>query len=177
MLRRRDDVQQRCAARLDTLGLGPVADIDGFVDQLAAHRGRPLERIGFPAAPGTEELCGAWVPLGETDFIFYENSSSPFFRDHTVLHECGHIIWGHQPSVDAALPWLERVFPDLDDRLVRGALFRHDYELPEEIEADAMATLLAAQLDHSSRLPAPAEPADATSSLDRLARALGTTRD
>jgi len=176
MSRRRDSVQQRCASRLAALGLDPAPDIDAFLSQLAAHRGRPLERVGFPAAPGTEELCGAWVPLGETDFIFYEeDSSSSFFRDHTVLHECAHIIWGHQPSVDAALPWLERVFPDLDERLVRGALFRHDYEMPEEVEADAMATIITAQLDGSPGRAAPAAPADRASSLDRLARALGTT--
>lgn len=171
--RRVDALQRACRRRVRELGIEGAADVPAFLRLLEESRKRPLRLLALPAEPGTELLCGAWLPLGGEDFIFYELGSSAFFRDHTVLHECGHMIAGHNPSAKAALPWIKRVFPDLDERLVQGALFRHEYDRPEEVEAEVMAALIAAQVSRASAPARPLATPEATTALDSLARALG----
>lgn len=175
MLRRPHELQRRCAQRLDGLQLAATPDVSTFCRELADRRGRRLHLMALPSQPGAVLLCGAWIPLAGEDFIFVEQTLSPWYQDFTVLHECAHMLSDHTPSARAAVPWMQRVFPDLDERLIRGALFRHEYARPEEREADMTAALIAAGLNRPGRRVVASPPAAGDSALDSLARALGAS--
>lgn len=163
-------------------------DLEAFCQRLAQTRGRPLRIIPLPAA-ASAGACGAWAATATTDYLFFDPATAPLHREHILLHEVGHLLAGHG-SVPVATPtplaaqvcppavaslleggWL----PDLSPETVQHVLARTDYSMPQEQEAEIIATLI---LERGSRRPAgpasaPGSPAPAAQVLGRLSRALG----
>jgi len=105
-----------------------------FVSTVAARRGR---RIRLIATPLGGVVFGAWVACDVDDFIFYERNTTPFHQQQIVLHELGHILYGHvglPVDADALAPYL----PAEVIAQVR-ALRRDRYDDLEEYEAEVFA--------------------------------------
>lgn len=112
-------------------------DLDAFCDEVAARRGRPLQRHPVPGL-SAEAPCGMWVGTDRADHVFYDPGTSPLHAEHIVLHELAHILSGHS-GADAGLAHL---FPDLDPATVRRALGRVGYTTAQEREAEMIASLI-----------------------------------
>lgn len=167
-------LQQRCRRMLADLDLPEALNLDLLLERLAERRGRPLRLL--PLLPGLrDEPSGMWVPLPDEDVIFAESSISDWYRDHVVLHEVGHMLWGHQGAVRDVAGWLgqygvERAHPA--PVAMRCAATAHE----QEREAEMIALLLEARI---SQQPAcgpptsPGTPVEVAEVLGRLTAALG----
>ncbi len=148
MNRERSTLRRRCEARLRTLPLPEVCDLDSLIDMVERLRGRlvevcPVQDLGGP--------LGAWTALSTIDVIMYVEQTSQFHQEHTILHEVAHILCEHRPDA---------LFPDMHPDTVRMSLWRTIYDSEQEREAEILASLL---MERSisrtvrSRLPAPAD--------------------
>lgn len=159
------DLQRQCEAIVRALdqrigGISVPFDLNAFLDQLEADRGRPIELVPFSATvPG--KLCGIWVGTDRLDVIYHEEATSLLHQDHIILHEIGHMVCNH---TGAALSGADQVRSLLLTDAVRGqvetVLGRGAYTAVEEQEAELVATLI---LERATR-PAAAARAMAPSS-------------
>src|SRR5690348_16289761 len=88
-------LRRRCEARIAGIEVPRPFDIDVFCAQISAHRNRPIRVCALPMPAGTGSPCGAWLQTATTDWVFVEQSTSRFHRDHIVLHELAHMLCGH----------------------------------------------------------------------------------
>lgn len=133
------ELRDRCQAKLRSLDLPPPTDARAFCEALAASRGRP---IGL--CPVTSRLgpCGVWVASPTTDFIFYEPDTSRLHQEHIILHEAGHILWGHAPKRVSKVELQRLMFPDVRQDMVQMLLRRTPYSTQQEREAEVLASLV-----------------------------------
>jgi hypothetical protein len=170
--------QKHCRACLADVHIPDPWDVKVFCDRLAFRRGRSLQLLPVPAVAGAEEVCGAWVPLPDSDVIFVKWHTSPWHREQIILHECSHMILGHPPSARAIAGWVRQLLPiaHWDPEKVAGVLMRGRYDTPVEREAETLAGLIEARAQRRSPA-APdfdlAQPAEVVEVLGRFARALG----
>jgi hypothetical protein len=156
---------RRCRSLVDDLSLPRPFTVTGLVDMLAEQRQRPID-IGTLPAGLTVNACGAWLHLADRDVIFVEAKTSPFHRDHIVLHEIGHMLCDHHSKADDMVADLGRFLPDLSPALVQRLLARTGYTTDEEQEAELVASLI--------RITAQAQaPGASTGALSELEAALG----
>ncbi|MGX7826135.1 hypothetical protein ACTG9Q_13690 [Actinokineospora sp. 24-640] len=177
---------------------GTPFDIAEFCARLAELRGRPIELLAMgPLLDGRPvPMTGLLVTLPAADYLFYDDSTSPSFRENAIMHELGHLVLGHSaggapagdptssPADDPAgdnVDLLSLLLPDLDPAMVRRmlstALGRRGYSNRQEVEAEMFASLLwrrrgvdgHALIRPTVRL----DPADKRV-VDRLAQVLGT---
>src|SRR5689334_12997234 len=135
-------IRRRCEARLRGLDLPSPFDAGAFCRSLAARRARPIALHPFHSLAGP---CGLWVATPTTDFIFYEQATTPLHQQHIILHEASHLLCGHtatRPREDERLRFL---LPDLDEELVRSVLRRATYSAEDEQEAELLASLIVAR--------------------------------
>ena len=162
------ELRRRCEARLRELELPRPFEVDVFCRGLAAQRGREivLEPIANVAGPH-----GLWLARESTDFVFYQQHTSPAHRDHIILHELCHLLCGHQAKLGQGLP-RQRLLPDLQSDTVQRVLSRATYSDDQEREAELLASLI---LERSrGRQVAAVEPPDISEGLvQRLAMTLG----
>ncbi|WP_108952688.1 hypothetical protein [Streptomyces fragilis] len=120
-------------------------DLSKLCAAVSAHRGRSLvieEVHGVNGADG--ELCGVWVELDTTDYVFIEASTSPLHRDHIALHEISHMLLGHtSTNEDAPRADLSHLFVALPPETVRSVLGRANFSSPQEREAEQLANRIA----------------------------------
>jgi hypothetical protein len=159
------DLRHQCETIVRTLdqrigGIPVPFDLNAFLDQLEADRGRPIELIPFSTtAPG--KLCGIWVGTDRLDLIYHEEATSLLHQDHIILHEIGHMVCNHTGAALSntdqvrSLLLTDAVRSQVDTVLGRGA-----YTEVEEQEAELVATLI---LERAAR-PAPTTRAVPTSS-------------
>ncbi len=124
-------IRRRCEARLRELSLPTPFDLDTFIAEIAARRSRPIARYALPLMGG---LPGLWLETDTADLVYYEERTSPLHQQHIVLHELGHILWGHRGVRPAEIG---------DLTLAEWRELRQEhYTRVEEHEAETLATLI-----------------------------------
>ncbi|MFG1643918.1 hypothetical protein ACGFMK_26810 [Amycolatopsis sp. NPDC049252] len=132
-------VRRRCDAVLRQLSLPAPFDVRTLCDGLAARRGRPIRLVPLP---GLTDVCGLWIATDTTDFIGYEQHTTPPHQDHIVLHEIGHMLCEHYPVSVTPAEQARLLLPSLDPAMVRRVLGRTGYTSVEEQEAEIFASLV-----------------------------------
>lgn len=166
---------------------GPF-DIAGFCASLAELRGRPIELLAMGPLLGGRPvpMTGLLVALPHADYLFYDDGTSPSFRENAIMHELGHLVLGHtaggDPAADADADLLSRLLPDLDPVMVRRmlstALGRRGYTDRQEVEAEMFASLLWRRRGvdgHALIRPTVRLAPEDERVVDRLAQVLGAT--
>ncbi|WP_374984791.1 hypothetical protein [Streptomyces fradiae] len=135
-------LRRRCRPLLDQLVLPRPFSLEPLCAQLSASRGRPLHLHPLPIQAAAAGACGLWLATDTDDHIFYEQRTARPHQEHIVLHEIGHMLFGHH-TVEAGPAGLPRgLLDDLSPRLVRRVLGRTDYSTRQEQEAEMLATLI-----------------------------------
>ncbi|WP_242911364.1 hypothetical protein [Actinomadura terrae] len=171
------DVRERCRALIDTLEIPVPFDLDEFRLGLERRRGRSIYMIPITTVPGAP--CGMWVRTAGSDYVFYEQGTSPLHRRHIIMHEIGHMLFGHQARSDPDADVPETLLPDLDPELVRSMLGRTVYDSMQELEAETFADLVSVIIDMpSSRNPDAARGAqpEQTDIVSRIEQTVGEHR-
>lgn len=142
--RTRRALRQDCARHIARLDLRPPFDIERVCAGLAAQRGRPIHLRPMRLPEGGP--CGLWLATQRADVVCYDDAVTGLHRDHIILHEIGHLLFGHPgaPAVDAVTSQL--LMPGLDPALVRRVLGRTHYSEAAEVAAETFATLVLAQV-------------------------------
>ncbi len=126
-------VRRRCQKIVETLDLPQNFSAELFCAKLANQRGRPIVLMPLPIPTSPELPTGMWYASETTDYIFFDSQTSQYHREHIILHEVGHMLFGH-------------CSPDIDDDTVRYrdpiGLPRISYSTREEQEAEMLATML-----------------------------------
>ncbi|MCW2916704.1 MAG: hypothetical protein JWN52_4772 [Actinomycetia bacterium] len=123
-------------------------DLDQFIAQLAEQRGRRIRLSSFSAHP--DAPSGLVISTRGTDYILHARTGSPFFRDHVIAHELGHLLLEHpgQPGCTDPGELLSGLMPHLDPALITRILGRstytHAYANARERDAEVFATLMLA---------------------------------
>jgi hypothetical protein len=130
---------QECARLVAGLDIDLPFDSAAFVDRIARRRGRRIELVPIHARSATP--CGILLSTDQADYLCYAVNTSPLHREHILLHEAGHLVYGHTgPStVDAVPPAL---LPHLSDELVRRVLCRSSFDDAQERQAELFASLI-----------------------------------
>ncbi|MBC9000491.1 ImmA/IrrE family metallo-endopeptidase [Micromonospora aurantiaca (nom. illeg.)] len=87
-------------------------DIARYVETISARRGRPIQLLPTDTAGG---VCGLWVATDQADYIAYERGTSGPHRDLIILHELGHILFGHDGRTLAHTGSRSR-YPDIQEQ-------------------------------------------------------------
>ena len=123
--RDRSAVTARCRQMLAQLDLPPQFSVSGFCGAVEVATGRPI--VLHPRAPGwgPPGLCGVLASTPTTDHVLYTADGSRIGQATTIVHECGHILFGDdapigQGAVDEYLGLLEGVVASTAVRRVRG---------------------------------------------------------
>ncbi len=76
---------------VDELELTPHPTWDEVQARVAARFGKPLH---VAALSGEEwaSVTGLFLEVEECGYIFYRQSDSPIYQQHSILHEFGHIL-------------------------------------------------------------------------------------
>ncbi|MDQ6670672.1 MAG: hypothetical protein M3069_07950 [Chloroflexota bacterium] len=161
-------LQRRCAAQLRSLELPDRFELSAVVARVAELRARPIVLWPVANRPGP---CGLWAALPGRDYVFYESDTSPMHQAHIILHELGHLIWGHQSAYVLDLDLLQSLLPDLDPGMIETVLRRARYETNEEQEAEVLASLALQRLTSGEPATTPVGEEERII-LARLARSL-----
>ncbi|MFE2723875.1 hypothetical protein [Kitasatospora sp. NPDC059327] len=135
-------IRRECEQLLAELPIPDPFEIEPFIEALVAQRGRQIKLEPLPDDAGPDVPSGLWVRLPSVDVILYKRTTSLPHQTLIILHELGHMIWGHTCRVERDI--LASIFPDLDESLVSSLLLTRDgYDRIEEAQAEMMALLLA----------------------------------
>uniref|UniRef100_A0AAU2K0E0 ImmA/IrrE family metallo-endopeptidase n=1 Tax=Streptomyces sp. NBC_00049 TaxID=2903617 RepID=A0AAU2K0E0_9ACTN len=157
-------LRKRCENILGQLDLTHPFSLDVLCSRIAERRGRPIRLHPLPKEAAETGVCGLWVGTATIDYVFYEAQTTPLHREHIVLHELGHILFGHHSlEVDDA---------DGTDGLAPTVLGRTNYTTRQEQEAEMLASMIRIRTANAG--PRSAAPARGT--LARLESAMGYER-
>lgn len=126
----------RAKAKGISAALPEPFDIDQFCRNLGELRNRPIRLLPLDRDQASSP-CGLWLQTATRDYVFYDPDSTPFHRDHIILHEVAHILCDHDGAEGSVAGRL--LTPNLDAKLVRRILGRSVYETAEEREAEELA--------------------------------------
>jgi hypothetical protein len=91
-----------------------------------------------------------WIATEATDYIIYEQNTTPDNQLRIISHEIGHMTLGHQGIPLASSDMGRLFFPNLDPAMVAASLARSVssavYSPTEELEAETFASLLAGRI-------------------------------
>ncbi|MEV6570834.1 hypothetical protein [Streptomyces sp. NPDC051577] len=124
-------LRKRCEIILGHLDLTHPFSLDGLCARMAEQRGRPIRLHPLPKEAAESGVCGLWVGTARVDYVFYEAQTTPLHREHIVLHELGHILFGHHS--------LEGEESDGRAPVVLG---RTNYTTRQEQEAEMLASMI-----------------------------------
>lgn len=149
---RRAGLSRRCRRLINELRIPAPFDLDEFLRCFAAQRGRSLKVTPLPVLSEPGFASGVWVATDSTDYVLYNDRTSPLHQRHIILHEVGHMIFAHNERrlSDSVVP--DGGFPNLEPRSARHLMGRVHYSEPEEEEAEMVATLL---LEAIGEVPGP----------------------
>lgn len=164
-------MKKRCQNLIDTLDLPEPFDIGGFCRRLAETRGRPLRLIALDLPHGFP--CGMWLNTAHADYVFHERNTSPAHRAHIVVHELGHMVFGHQGRSALGDTFSELLLPDLAPDMIRRMLGRALYNSVEELEAETFASLILRPGGAPASGSAPRAPAELAEAAQRISDSLG----
>lgn len=141
--------RKRCRRLLRDLRFRQRFVLSDFIDHVERRRSRPIELV--PSDFDGTGPCGLMLTTAdERDLVLYPKSASPLLQEHVIVHEIGHLLFGHAENVDGVddaeleLDALRRLVPDLPPELIRRLLARTSYEDQHEREAEVFATMLLA---------------------------------
>ena len=80
------------AACVDQLDPPVPFTMHGLQSRLEQQSGRAVRLLSATMPPGAPS--GAWLQTGSTDFLFYEEQTSPFHQAHIVSSLAAHIVLG-----------------------------------------------------------------------------------
>ncbi|MEV7419620.1 hypothetical protein [Streptomyces sp. NPDC089919] len=149
-------LRKRCEAILSHLDLSHPFSLDGLCTRVAEQRGRPIRLHPLPKEAAESGVCGLWVGTDTVDYVFYEAQTSRLHQEHIVLHELGHILFGHNS--------IEGQDSGSGAPVILGQ--RTNYTTRQEQEAEMLASLIRV---HAGLLPAKAPQG----TLEKLESALG----
>lgn len=132
-------LRRRCEAILRDLHVPVPFDVRDFCAGLAEQRGRPILLSPITAGAGPH---GLWMPSTSADHIFYHQATSLFHQEHIILHEVGHLLFGHQPDPVTDAELVRLLFPHVRPDIVQRVLQRIGYSTEEECEAEMLASLI-----------------------------------
>jgi hypothetical protein len=78
---------------------------------------------------------GLLLGTDDADYVFYDCRARPIHRDHIILHELGHLLWGHEIT---AQHLLARLNPELMERMLHRSQFSDVEERQAEVFASVM---------------------------------------
>ncbi|GAB2508342.1 hypothetical protein [Nocardia heshunensis] len=136
--------EDRLESLIAGLSIPDPWDLIRFVDAVAAQRGKPISLVGRSGLKAAGFPCGLLAETEELTLIVYEERSSRYMVEHTVLHEIGHLLLDHEG---------ERIHDALGDYLgglvgpgslarMETALARGVFGTAKELEAEAFANLI-----------------------------------
>ncbi len=145
-------LRRRCEQVVAEIDIPEPFDLQALCEIVGRRRGRRLRVAHQQLGAGRGTPCGMWISLADEDIIVIEQNTSSLHQEQIGLHEIGHILCDHgrrqeAPGVpvDAAAPGraeVHQLMPDLDPAMIRRVLGRSSYDLPQEREAEMVATLL-----------------------------------
>ncbi|MGW6709297.1 hypothetical protein ACWGDE_31040 [Streptomyces sp. NPDC054956] len=162
-------LRKRCEAILGRLELTHPFSLEVLCDRIAEQRGRPIRLHPLPKEAAESGVCGLWVGTASVDYVFYEAQTTPLHREHIVLHELGHILFGHH-SLDAEDP----TGSGEDGGQVPTVLGRTNYTTHQEQEAEMLASMIRTRTTNPG--PHHAHGAGDRDTLARLESAMGYER-
>ncbi|MEW2413216.1 hypothetical protein AB0953_05780 [Streptomyces sp. NPDC046866] len=151
-------LRKRCEKILGHLDLTHPFSLDALCARIAEQRGRPIRLHPLPKEAAESGVCGLWVGTAGVDYVFYETQTTPLHREHIVLHELGHILFGHHS--------LEGEENDGQAPVVLG---RTNYTTRQEQEAEMLASMIRIR----TAAPCPQTAAEPRGTLARLESAMG----
>ena len=163
-------LRRDCESRLQDLQIPEPFDIDVLCDMLAKRRGRPMRLTSLPEPRVIDTPSALWIAYEHEDVIFVEDATSPFHREHLIVHELGHMLCNHATPLRLEGDYARRLVPDLDPALIKLMLGRTSYTTAQEREAETLATLILSRARRAATTP-PAARADIA---DAVARATQT---
>lgn len=165
-------VRARCRSLLRGIVIPLPFTLEAFCGQIADLRGRPLHLKALPQPTDPALPTGLWLNGENADYVFFDEQTSELHRQQIVLHEIGHMLFGHD---DELLDDNDTLFRGPQDPLRRDLLrrihTRRRYSTIQEREAEEFATLL---LEEKGSVPPPSRRAGFTT---RMAAALGDNNE
>src|SRR5262245_48427673 len=109
-------------------------DVKDLTQRIAERRGRRIILTALPMSVAGP--CGLWLATDSTDYICYEEMTSPLHQQHIVLHELGHLLCGHTgwQRVDEVVGAL---VPQLSPATLAVMLARQHNTYPDADETEA----------------------------------------
>jgi hypothetical protein len=145
--------------------------LEHFLAHLIQRRQRDIIVTGVPSE---HRFHGAWIKADTADYVFFSGSTHPVHQVHTILHELGHIILGHQGDL------LENVLPPallaaLNQQRAVGRMRQVGSldKSPEDREAEAFVRLLQRQIMFANRLEQLTARTTSIEALEPFTRSLG----
>ena len=163
-------LRAECMAIVDRLDFPSPFHLRAFCDRLQEQRGRPISLRPVALPPGSPS--GLCISTQATDYIFYEVSTSPLHQEHIVLHEIGHLVWGHQATIAGSEQILGLLLPSLDPRVVTCMLGRGECTGVTEQQAELVATLIMRRVARRSPGATPLAPGGDAETITRLRQTL-----
>ncbi|MGI5238844.1 ImmA/IrrE family metallo-endopeptidase [Dactylosporangium sp. CA-139066] len=116
-------------------------DLRTLTETIAARRGRPIVLTAMPLSAAGP--CGLWLATASTDYVCFEQHTSPLHQHHIVLHELGHVVCGHGGS-QSIKNLLGELAPQLSATTLDIMLARHHgtYQDVQETEAELFAHMV-----------------------------------
>ncbi len=74
------------------------ADAWEFCQELESKLGRAIVLVEYDFLSAAPEITGLRVATPSREYIFFERDTDEWLQNHTILHEVGHIVWGHDPD-------------------------------------------------------------------------------
>ena len=164
-------LRQRCLDVMGKLELSANVDVYDLCLQVSEARGRTLRLVPFDLPVSAPE--GFLVATDQEDFIVFERSAVPLYQQQIILHEVGHILFGHDTDTVLAEDAIRLLMPSLDPALVQRVLGREHTSSNAEKEAELVGTLLGERISEwSTKRTWPVLPED-EELIERLVRAIG----
>lgn len=160
-----------CEQHISLVRIPQPFNLRRYCDEVAAYRGRAIRLMESPGPFADDHPSGAWSPLADEDHIYYVSGLAPVHRAQIVLHEVGHMMFGHDPTLIFTDPEnVKKITPDLRPAALRRMLFRTGFAERPEREAEMFASLVMER----AGIAAPVPHAGRHSALvSRLAEAIG----
>ncbi|MDQ1290077.1 MAG: hypothetical protein QG622_3643 [Actinomycetota bacterium] len=131
-------LRRRCTHLVDGLTIPEPFDLDVFCEQLGRDRGRPISRLVLDLPDGGP--CGLLISTDDAEIVLVERRTNEWHQRHIVLHELGHLLWGHDRVTTGGTSKV--LFPHLDPSTVQTVLGRTAYSALEERQAEMVASLI-----------------------------------
>jgi hypothetical protein len=166
-------LRRRCLLRVRELAIPQPFDLTELCAHIAASRGRDIRLL--PMALPSTGPCGLWMATEQTDYIVYQQSTTPLHQEHIVLHEVGHLLCRHGEGRSLDNDHIGLAFRRLDPAAVQRILARTRYSTDEEREAEMIASLILHRARRTGDALPAADPRDAAV-LARLQASMDSSR-